>query len=158
MPDLLTFLTYDDQAEEAARFYCSVFPDAEIGRITRFGAAGPGPKGAVQTIEFELAGREFVALNGGPQFQFSDGISISVQCDTQDEIDRYWDALSKGGEALACGWLRDRWGVAWQVNPKILLEMLADPDPEKAKRAFDAMLQMTKIDIATLQRAVSEKG
>lgn len=153
MTEILTFLTFDDQAEEAARFYTSILRDSSIGRISHFGESGPAPAGSVQTVEFELAGRPFVALNGGPQFQFSDGISLSVQCETQEEVDRYWEALGEGGEELACGWLRDRYGVAWQINPAELLEMIADPDPAKAKRAFDAMAGMIKIDLEALRRA-----
>lgn len=154
MPDIITFMTYNDQAEEAARLYTSVFPNSRITTITRYPEIEGLPAGRVMTVAFELDGRPFVALNGGPQFSFSQGISISVLCDTQEEVDRYWDALTaEGGEAVACGWLRDRLGVSWQINPRRLIEMISDEDPEKVKRAMAAMMTMTKIDLAALERA-----
>ena len=146
MADIITFLTFNDQAKEAARFYTSIFPNSKITSITRFPEGAPAPAGSVMTVSFELNGREFVALNGGPHFAFSQGISISVQCDTQEEVDRYWDALTQGGEEVACGWLTDKFGVSWQINPALLLEMLSDPDPAKVKKAMDAMYTMKKID------------
>lgn len=165
MPQITTFLTYNNQAEEAARFYTSIFPNSRITQVTRYPDLGPGPggpnsglppAGSVMTVAFELDGREFVALNGGPQFSFSQGISISVQCDTQQEVDRYWDRLLEGGTPQACGWLTDRFGVSWQINPTILMELISDPDPAKAQKAMAAMMGMVKIDIDELKRAVGE--
>jgi predicted 3-demethylubiquinone-9 3-methyltransferase (glyoxalase superfamily) len=153
MQKITTFLTYAGGAEDAARFYVSVFPNSRIRAITRYGEGAPAPAGSVMTVAFELDGQGFVALNGGPHFQFSEGISLSVSCETQDEVDRYWEKLSEGGEKGPCGWLKDQFGVSWQVNPRVLGEMLGDPDSAKAKRAMDAMLTMTKIDIAALERA-----
>jgi predicted 3-demethylubiquinone-9 3-methyltransferase (glyoxalase superfamily) len=150
---ITTFLTYNDQAEEAAEFYVSVFPNSRIRNVTRYGAAGPGAEGSVMTVEFELDGQEFIALNGGPNFTFTDGISLSVDCPTQEEIDYYWEKLSEGGEKRVCGWLTDRFGVSWQVNPRRLLGMLGDPDPERAKRVMEAMMEMTKIEIPEMERA-----
>lgn len=153
MQKITTFLTYDNQAEEAAKFYVSVFNNSSIGKVTRYGPAGPGAEGSVLTITFTLDGQEFIALNGGPHFKFTDGISLSVDCKTQEEIDTYWEKLSEGGEPGPCGWLKDRFGLSWQINPAILSEMLSDPDPAKAGRVMQAMLQMSKIDIAALQQA-----
>ena len=157
------FLWFDDQAEEAANFYVSVFssrPGADSGRgpskvldITRYGEAGPGTPGAVMTVSFLLDGQEFTALNGGPGHTFTDAISFVVNCRTQDEVDELWAAFTKGGQEVACGWLVDRYGVSWQITPTRLLELVNDPDPERAQRAMKAMLEMKKIDIATLERA-----
>lgn len=156
MPRVLTFLTFNDQAEEAARFYTSIFPNSRITGTTRFPEGAPAPSGSVMTVSFELDGREFVALNGGPQFSFGQGISISVQCDAQEEVDEYWAKLTEGGEEVACGWLTDKFGVSWQINPSILMEMLSNPDPAKVKKAMDAMYTMKKIDTAALKRAWEE--
>jgi predicted 3-demethylubiquinone-9 3-methyltransferase (glyoxalase superfamily) len=153
MPKISTFLWFDTQAEEAANFYVSVFPNSKVGRIARYGEAGPGPKESVMTVEFELDGREFIALNGGPQFKFSEAVSLSVDCKTQAEVDRYWAKLTEGGEEVQCGWLKDRYGLSWQINPTVLSDMLSDPDPKKAKRVMEAMLKMKKIEIATLEKA-----
>lgn len=153
MPTITPFLWFDTQAEEAARFYVSVFKNSRIVSTSRYGEAGPGAKGTVMTVEFELAGRRFIALNGGPQFKFTEAVSFSVECQTQQEVDEYWRTLSEGGEEGPCGWLKDRFGLSWQVNPTVLGDMLSDPDPAKAKRAMQAMLTMKKIDIAALQRA-----
>jgi len=153
MPKITTFLTYDDQAEDAAKLYVSVFKNSRIGKVTRYGEGGPGPKGSVMTVTFELDGQEFVALNGGPHFKFTDGISLSVDCKTQEEIDSYWEKLSDGGEEGPCGWLKDKFGLSWQINPTILGEMLGDSDPKKSKRAMEAMLKMKKISIEGLKRA-----
>jgi predicted 3-demethylubiquinone-9 3-methyltransferase (glyoxalase superfamily) len=154
MPKINPFLWFDTQAEEAARFYVGLFPNSKIVQVSRYGEAGPGAKGTVMTVTFELEGREFVALNGGPQFQFNEAVSFSVECKTQEEVDRYWNALIEGGgKEGPCGWLTDRYGLSWQINPTILGEMLSDPDPAKAKRAMEAMLKMKKIDIAALKRA-----
>ncbi|MDQ4079603.1 MAG: VOC family protein [Gemmatimonadota bacterium] len=148
------FLWFDNRAEDAAKFYVSIFPNSRILGVSRYGEAGPGPKGTVMTVSFELDGQRFIALNGGPQFTFTEAISFSVNCETQEEVDRYWSKLtSGGGEEGPCGWLKDRYGLSWQVNPRVLGELVSDPDPTKAKRAMEAMLKMKKIDIATLQRA-----
>ena len=156
MPSFTTFLTYDDQAEEAARFYTSIFPNSRITKISRYPDL-PGLKaGSVMTVEFELDGREFVALNGGPSFSFSQGISICAQCDTQEEVDRYWAKLSEGGKVIACGWLTDKFGVSWQIDPKILMQLVTDPDLAKAKKAMAAMMTMVKIDGEAIKRAVAE--
>ena len=156
MPQIITFLTFNDQAQQAAEFYTSIFPNSPITQITHYPPGGPAPPGRVMTVAFELDGCEFVALNGGPQFSFSQGISISVQCQTQDEVDRYWDRLLEGGHPLACGWLTDKFGVSWQINPVILMQMISDPDPVKAKKAMDAMMTMIKIDSDQLKRVWEE--
>jgi predicted 3-demethylubiquinone-9 3-methyltransferase (glyoxalase superfamily) len=158
MQKITPFLWFDTQAEEAARFYVSTFANSRIGSVTRYGDAGPGPKGSVMTVAFTLDGQEFIALNGGPHFKFSEAISFSIDCDTQQDVDRYWNALTAdGGIEQPCGWLKDKFGVSWQVNPRILGEMLSDSDPQKAKRAMEAMLTMKKIDIAALKRASAGK-
>lgn len=153
MPRITTFLAYDNQAEDAAKLYVSVFKNSTICSVTRYGDAGPGPMGSVMTVTFELDGQEFVALNGGPHFKFTDGISLSVDCKTQEEVDEYWEKLSEGGEPGPCGWLKDRFGLYWQINPTILAEMLSDPDPEKSRRVMEAMLKMNKISIEGLKKA-----
>lgn len=150
---ITTFLTYDDRAEEAVEFYTSIFDDSRIVSATRYGAAGPGPEGSLMSATFELAGQEFMALNGGPSFSFAQGISLFVDCETQDEVDEMWEKLSDGGEKGPCGWLTDRFGVSWQIIPRALGELLNDDDPEKAKRVMQAMLQMTKIEIEGLRQA-----
>jgi predicted 3-demethylubiquinone-9 3-methyltransferase (glyoxalase superfamily) len=153
MPRITPFLAYDDQAEEAAEFYVSVFKNSRIRSVTRYGEAGPGPKGSVMTVAFELDGQEFLALNGGSHFKFTDGISLSVDCQTQEEVDTYCEKLSEGGEPGPCGWLKDRFGLYWQINPAIFSELLSDPDATKSKRVMEAMLKMKKISIEGLQRA-----
>lgn len=150
---ITTFLTFHDQAEEAAEFYTSVFDDSRIVSTSRYGEAGPGAAGKVMTTTFELAGQEFVALNGGPSFSFAQGISLYVDCETQEEVDELWEQLSEGGETGPCGWLTDRFGVSWQVIPRALGELLGDEDPEKAQRVMQAMLQMRKIEIEGLRQA-----
>jgi predicted 3-demethylubiquinone-9 3-methyltransferase (glyoxalase superfamily) len=150
---ITTFLTFDGQAEEAIEFYTSIFPDSKILSTSRYGAGGPGPEGSLMSATFELAGQEFVALNGGPSFTFSQGISLFVDCETQDEVDELWERLTDGGEPGPCGWLTDRFGVSWQIIPRTLGELLNDDDPEKAQRVMQAMLQMRKIEIEGLQRA-----
>jgi predicted 3-demethylubiquinone-9 3-methyltransferase (glyoxalase superfamily) len=157
MPRITPFLWFDTQAEEAANFYVSVFNNSKLVNITRYGEAGPGPKGSVMTVVFELDGQEFIALNGGPQFTFTEAISFSVDCKTQEELDEFWEKLSEGGEEGPCGWLKDKYGLSWQINPTILGEMLNDPDPEKSKRVMEAMLTMNKIDSAGLKRAYEEQ-
>lgn len=153
MPKVITFLTFNDQADEAARFYTSIFRSSGITGTTRYPEGAPAPAGSVMTVCFELEGREFVALNGGPQFSFSQGMSISVQCETQEEVDEYWSRLTEDGEEVACGWLTDKFGVSWQIDPTILMKMLSDPDPAKVKKAMDAMYTMKEIDTAALKRA-----
>ena len=147
------FLWFDGQAEQAANFYVSIFKSSKIVTTARYGDAGPGPKGGVMTVVFSLGGQEFIALNGGPHFKFTEAVSFSVDCQTQEEVDYYWEKLSAGGQQQPCGWLKDRFGLSWQVTPGVLGEMLSDPDPARSKRVMEAMLTMKKIDIATLRRA-----
>jgi predicted 3-demethylubiquinone-9 3-methyltransferase (glyoxalase superfamily) len=156
MPKIAPCLWFDDQGEEAATFYTSIFPNSRITEVTRYGKAGPGEEGSVKTVSFSLDGEDYVALNGGPAFTFSEAISLQVYCQSQDEVDDYWAKLSAGGEEGPCGWLKDRYGLSWQIVPTALLELTADPDPERADRAFAAMLQMKKIDIAQLYRAADQ--
>jgi predicted 3-demethylubiquinone-9 3-methyltransferase (glyoxalase superfamily) len=146
-------LWFDNQAEEAMNFYTSIFKNAKIGNVSRYGEAGPGPKGSVMVASFELDGMHFTALNGGPQFKFTEAISFYVSCESQDEVDHYWDKLSEGGQTQRCGWLKDKFGVSWQIIPSALPKLMGDPDRAKANRVMQAMLQMKKIDIATLERA-----
>jgi predicted 3-demethylubiquinone-9 3-methyltransferase (glyoxalase superfamily) len=148
-------LWFDTQGEEAAKFYTSVFPNSRIVDVSRYGSAGPRPEGTVMTVDFELDGQSFVALNGGPEFTFNEAISFQVSCETQDEVDRYWETLSEGGEQGPCGWLRDRFGVSWQIVPTALPRLLADPDRDKSQRVMSAMLQMRKIEIDELERAAA---
>ena len=151
MQKITPFLWFDGKAEEAMNFYTSIFKNAKVGSITRYGEAGPGPKGSVMSATFELEGQQFFALNGGPQFKFTPAISFFVNCTTQEEVDRYWEALSAGGEKLQCGWLTDKFGLSWQIVPTVLGEMLSDKDAAKANRVMQAMLNMTKLDIKGLQ-------
>jgi len=150
---LTTCLWFDTEGEEAANFYTSIFSDSRIGSISRYNEAGPRPAGTVITVEFELNGQKFVALNGGPEFKFTEAISFQIPCAGQEEVDYYWDKLSEGGEESACGWLKDRYGLSWQVVPTVLFELLSDPDPAKAQRATQAMLSMGKLDVAALRKA-----
>jgi predicted 3-demethylubiquinone-9 3-methyltransferase (glyoxalase superfamily) len=147
---------FDTEAEQPAEFYTSVFPSSRIVEVTHYGSAGPRSEGMVMTVTFELDGQTFVALNGGPDFSFSEAISFVVDCETQEEVDTYWEALSDGGEEGPCGWLKDRFGVSWQVTPTALPKLLADPDTEKAQRVMAAMLEMRKIDIEGLERAAEQ--
>ncbi len=156
MKGITPFLWFDTKAEEAARFYTSVFPNSKIEVISRYGEAGPGPKGTVMTVAFELAGQEFVALNGGPMFAFSPAISFVVNCETQKEVDHLWEKLSEGGAKDRCGWLKDRYGVSWQIVPTILRELIADRDPAKSGRVMKAMLAMDKLDIGRLREAARQ--
>ncbi len=149
-------LWFDTQGEDAARFYCSVFPNSAIRRLTHYGPNTPGPEGAVMTVDFELDGQKFVALNGGPHFSFSEAISFYVECRDQAEVDYYWTALGDGGEFGPCGWLKDRFGLSWQVVPTALVELIGDPDRDRAHRATQAMLQMRKIDIAAIEAAANQ--
>jgi predicted 3-demethylubiquinone-9 3-methyltransferase (glyoxalase superfamily) len=148
-----TCLWFDGQAEEAANHYLSIFKNSQIGRIGRYTEAGPGPAGSVLAVEFELNGQKFVGLNGGPQFTFDEAISFQIHCDDQDEVDYYWSRLTEGGEEGPCGWLKDKFGVSWQVVPRMLIDLIGDPDPEKAKRTTQAMMAMSKLDIAALRKA-----
>jgi predicted 3-demethylubiquinone-9 3-methyltransferase (glyoxalase superfamily) len=157
MQKITPFLWFDNNAEEAIEFYLSIFENSKVVNMTRYGEAGPGPKGTVMTATFQLDGQEFVALNGGPQFTFSPAISFFVSCETQQEIDELWEKLSAGGEKNRCGWLRDKYGLSWQIVPPVLIEMLSDKDPEKSQRVMKAMLQMDKIDIGTLKHAYARR-
>ena len=155
------FLWFDDKAEEAAKFYTSIFKNSKIGKMIRYdeeaAQASGRPAGSVMTVEFQLEGQEFVALNGGPHFKFTEAVSFVVNCETQEEVDYFWSKLSAGGEESRCGWLKDRFGLSWQVVPIVLMEMLADKDTAKAKRVMHAMLQMDKIDIPILKKAYDGK-
>lgn len=153
MQKITPFLWFDNNAEEAVKLYVSIFKNSKILETRRYGDAGPGPKGSVMTVTFQLEGQEFIALNGGPHFKFTEATSFFVKCKTQREVDELWEKLSAGGEKGRCGWLKDKFGLSWQIVPDALGEALSDPDPEKAKRAMNAMLQMDKIDIEKLKRA-----
>ena len=153
MQKITPFLWFDDKAEEAMNFYVSIFKNSKIVSVTRYGEGGPGPKGTVMTATFQLDGQEFMALNGGPHFKFTEAISFFVNCETQEEVDEFWEKLSEGGEKSRCGWLKDKYGLSWQIVPTVLGEMLQDKDAEKSKRVMKAMLQMDKIDIKTLKQA-----
>jgi len=153
MQKITPFLWFDTEAEEAATFYTSVFPRSRILETTHYGAAGPGTEGAVMTVSFELDGQRFIALNGGPEFTFNEAISFQIDCETQQEVDALWGTLSEGGEEGPCGWLKDRFGVSWQVVPRVLFKLLADPDRERSQRVMQAMLSMKKIEIDALERA-----
>jgi predicted 3-demethylubiquinone-9 3-methyltransferase (glyoxalase superfamily) len=156
MQKITPWLWFDTQGEEAANFYITVFENSRILDVARYGVAGPGPDGAVMTVTFELDGQKLVALNGGPHFTFNEAISFQVSCETQDEVDYLWSKLSQGGEEGPCGWLKDKYGVSWQIVPTALAELIGDPDPEKAQQAMKAMLGMRKINIEALRRAVNQ--
>jgi predicted 3-demethylubiquinone-9 3-methyltransferase (glyoxalase superfamily) len=156
MQRITPFLWFDDKAEEAVEFYTSIFKNSKIGRISRYGEEGPGPKGTLMTATFQLNGQEFMALNGGPYFTFSPAISFFVNCETQEEVDELWEKLSEGGEKQQCGWLKDKYGVSWQIVPTALGVLLQDKDAEKSSRVMKAMLQMNKIDIAILKQAYEQ--
>ena len=151
------FLWFDKEAEQAAKFYCSVFPKSKITQITRYGEAGPGPLGSVMTVEFVLNGQQFVALNAGPTYKFTEAISFVVNVRTQKELDYYWSKLSARGEEVACGWLKDKYGLSWQITPIVMMEMLAGRDANKTNRAMKAMMEMVKLDIKKLQAAYNGK-
>lgn len=153
MQKITPFLWFDTQAEEAAKFYVSIFPNSRILNTARYGDAGPGPKASVMTVEFELDGQRLIALNGGPVFKFTEAISLSVDCTDQKDVDHYWTKLSQGGEESMCGWLKDRYGLSWQIVPTVLGQLLSSPDAKKAKRVMEAMLTMRKLDIAALKAA-----
>jgi predicted 3-demethylubiquinone-9 3-methyltransferase (glyoxalase superfamily) len=150
---ITTFLWFDSNAEEAMNHYVSTFKNSKIVNVTRYGEAGPGPVGAVMVGTFQIEGQEFAALNGGPQFKFTEAISLVVNCDSQEEVDDLWTKLSEGGAPGQCGWLKDKFGLSWQIVPRVLVELLQDPDPVKSQRVMQAMMQMTRMDIAGLQRA-----
>lgn len=153
MPRITPFLWFDDRAEEAMNFYTSIFKNSKVGRVSRCGDAGPGPKGSVMSATFTLEGQDFMALNGGPMFAFTPAISFIVNCETQEEVDELWEKLSEGGSKERCGWLKDKFGLSWQIIPSILGQLLADKDSAKSARVMQAMLQMTKIEIEGLKRA-----
>src|SRR5208282_3482366 len=161
MQKITTFLWFDDEAEEAANYYVSIFKNSKIGTITRYGEAGAEvsgrPKGTAMVVTFQLAGQEFMALNGGPLFKFTEAISLLVNCETQEEVDEYWEKLSAGGQESQCGWLKDKYGLSWQIVPTALGKLISDPDPEKSQRVMKAMLQMKKIDVQRLQQAYEQK-
>ena len=157
MQKITPCLWFDNNAEEAVNHYCAIFKNSKIGKVLRCGESGPGPKGSVLTIAFELEGQEFIALNGGPIFKFNEAISLSVDCKTQTEVDELWERLSDGGQKSQCGWLKDKFGLSWQIVPSALVEMLRDKDAAKSARVMAAMMQMSKIDIATLKQAYEGK-
>ena len=156
MQKITPCLWFDTEGEEAAAFYTSVFPNSRIVDVARFGSAGPRPEGTVMTVEFELDGQKFVALNGGPEFTFNEAISFQVSCESQEEVDKFWSTLSEGGEEGPCGWLKDKYGVSWQIIPTALPRLLGDPDREKSQRVMSAMLEMKKIEIDALERAAAQ--
>jgi predicted 3-demethylubiquinone-9 3-methyltransferase (glyoxalase superfamily) len=156
MQKITPFLWFDSNAEEAVNFYTGIFKNSKIVSMNRYGEAGPGPKGSVMTATFELEGQKFMALNGGPTFKFTEAISLFVDCQNQQEVDELWEKLSAGGQKSQCGWLKDKFGLSWQIIPKALGEMLSDKDPEKSKRTIEAMLKMTKIDMEVLKRVRRE--
>lgn len=156
MHKITPFLWFDGKAEEAVKFYTSIFKNSKVGRVTRYGEGTPGPKGTVMTATFQLDGQEFMALNGGPQFSFKPAISFFVNCETQEEVDNLWEKLSEGGEKGRCGWLKDKFGLSWQIVPSALGQMLSDKNPQKSKSVMTALLQMNKLDIEGLKRAYEE--
>lgn len=153
MQKITPFLWFDNQAEEAVKFYVSLFNNSKINSIKRYGDAGPGPKGSVMIVTFQLEAQDFIALNGGPTFKFTPALSLYVDCETQEEVDQLWDKLSNGGRKNRCGWLQDKYGLSWQIIPRALQQLMSDPDPKKSASVMKAMLQMDKIDIETLRRA-----
>ena len=148
-----SFLWFNNNAEEAVNFYVSVFKNSSIRRTVHYGESGPGPKGSVLTIDFQLEGQEYTALNGGPEFKFTEAISLVVHCKTQEEVDYYWDKLGAGGQIIECGWLKDKFGLAWQIVPDVLLELIQDDDPQRKDRVMKAMMKMKKLDVAGIERA-----
>ncbi|MBS1504831.1 MAG: VOC family protein [Bacteroidetes bacterium] len=158
MQNITPFLWFDSQAEEAMNFYISIFKDSKVNRVTRYGEAGPGTPGTVMSVEFTLNGTDFYALNGGPLFKFSPATSFFIHCKTQEEVDHYWEKLGEGGKPNQCGWLDDKFGVTWQIVPDALGRLLNDPDKEKAKRVMQAMMKMTKLDVAKLEEAAYEQA
>ena len=156
MQKIVPCLWFDTEGEEAAQFYTSVFPNSKITEVTRYGSAGPRAEGSVMTVSFELDGQTFTALNGGPDFKFNEAVSLEVHCKDQEEVDKYWKALSEGGEEGPCGWLKDKFGLSWQIVPTVLYELISDPDREKSQRVMAAMLQMRKIEVDELEKAAAE--
>jgi predicted 3-demethylubiquinone-9 3-methyltransferase (glyoxalase superfamily) len=156
MPTITPWLWFDTEGEEAATFYTSVFPNSKITEVTHYGSAGPRPEGMVMTVSFELDGQRFAALNGGPEFSFDESISFQIDCQDQAEVDHYWSRLSEGGAEGVCGWVKDRYGLSWQIVPTALPDLLRDPDPERAQRVMQAMLQMKKINIDELRQAAEQ--
>jgi len=157
MQKITPFLWFDDKAEQAATFYTSIFKNSKIGKVARYGEAGPGPKGSVMTVEFQLEGQKFIALNGGPHFRFNEAISFVVNCQTQAEVDKYWKQLSAGGKKVQCGWLKDKYGLSWQIVPTVLGELMSDKDSAKSQRVMRAMLKMVKLDLKKLKQAATGK-
>jgi predicted 3-demethylubiquinone-9 3-methyltransferase (glyoxalase superfamily) len=157
MPKITPFLWFDDCAEDAARFYASVFKNSRVGQILRYGEIGPGPAGSVMTVEFELDGQKFAAVNGGPIFKLSEAVSFVVHCETQAEVDEFWQKLSAGGQPGQCGWLKDKFGLSWQIVPTVLFDLIGDKDPAKTQRVMKAVFTMTKLDIARLKQAAEEE-
>jgi predicted 3-demethylubiquinone-9 3-methyltransferase (glyoxalase superfamily) len=157
MQKITPCLWFDDQAEEAARFYTSIFKNSKIGKITHYGEGAPRPKGSVLTVSFQLDGQEFLALNGGPLYQFTEAISLLVNCKTQRELGRLWEKLSEGGKDLQCGWLKDKYGVSWQIVPTVLADMWSDPDPARTARVMQALMGMQKLDIKALKKAYGRR-
>jgi len=157
MPKITPFLWFDNNAEEAANFYTSIFKNSKINSVSRYGDAGPGPKGTAMTVGFTLDGQNFTALNGGPIFKFNESVSFVVHCKTQEEVDDYWDKLVAGGKESQCGWLKDKFGLSWQIVPDALLELIQDKDPAKVQRVMQAMMKMVKIDIQKLKDAYTQK-
>jgi predicted 3-demethylubiquinone-9 3-methyltransferase (glyoxalase superfamily) len=153
MPTITPNLWFDTQGLEAAEFYCSIFPNSKVTNVTYYNEAGPGPVGTVLTVDFELDGQEYTAINGGPEFTFTEAISLAINCADQDEVDYYWDKLTDGGQEVQCGWLKDRYGLSWQVVPEGMIEILNDPDTSRGARAMQAMFGMKKLDVAALRAA-----
>jgi predicted 3-demethylubiquinone-9 3-methyltransferase (glyoxalase superfamily) len=156
MQKITPFLWFDDKAEEAANFYASIFKNSKVKSVSRYGEGGPGPKGTAMSVTFQLEGQDFMALNGGPAFKFTEAVSFFVSCQNQQEIDEFWERLSEGGEKSRCGWLKDKYGLSWQIVPTALGEMLQDKNPLKSKRVMEALLQMDKLDIKTLKQAYEQ--
>ena len=157
MQKITPFLWFDNNAEQAMNFYVSIFKNSKVVSVSRYGETGPGPKGTLMTATFQLEGQEFMALNGGPHFKFTEAISLFVNCETQEEVDEFWEKLSEGGVESRCGWLKDKYGLSWQIVPTVLGEMMQDKDPENSKRVMEAMLQMDKIDIKALKQAYEQQ-
>ncbi len=157
MPTITPFLWFDSNAEEAANFYTSIFKNSKINSMSRYGDAGPGPRGSVMTVGFTLDGQNFTGLNGGPLFKFNESVSFVVHCQTQEEVDYFWDKLSAGGQKSQCGWLKDKFGLSWQIVPDALIKFAGDKDPAKVQRVMKAMMQMTKMDIQKLEDAYNQK-
>ncbi len=158
MRKITPFLWFDNNAEEAANFYISIFKNSKLENVSRYGDAGPGPKGTVLTVDFELDGQKFIALNGGPQFKFTEAVSFVVHCETQEEIDYFWEKLSAGGQKAECGWLKDKYGLSWQIVPTILGELMGSKDAERSNRVMQAIMKSQKLEIDTLKRAYEGRG